>query len=250
MADRRMFHRQVVQSDAFLDMSIGAQALYFQMGMMADDDGFVAGPRQAARMVGVGSDELEELIDRGFLLRFDGIVVLTHWRMANSLKSDRLQPPRYPQIAQRIYMDENRRYTQEHHPEWMTLLENRQQQMKENGIRKESQKRRKEKKREEKKIKEDNLEEGSAAEPLSLPFPAEPGCSRPDEIKPAPMYGLLGQGVVMLSEREKDSLLDLLGLEDFDKYVRKLSGFILANNAKIKDHYATILKWWEEDKIV
>ena len=39
MAERRMFHRLVVESDKFLDLSIGAQALYFHLGMQADDDG-------------------------------------------------------------------------------------------------------------------------------------------------------------------------------------------------------------------
>ena len=49
MAERRMFHSAVVESDAFLDMPAGAQALYFHLGMHADDDGFVNGPRQIAR---------------------------------------------------------------------------------------------------------------------------------------------------------------------------------------------------------
>ena len=39
MAERRMFHRLVVESDKFLDLPIGAQALYFHLGMQADDDG-------------------------------------------------------------------------------------------------------------------------------------------------------------------------------------------------------------------
>lgn len=242
MADRRMFHRQVVQSDAFLDMSIGAQALYFQMGMMADDDGFVAGPRQAARMVGVGSDELEELINRGFLLCFDGIVALTHWRVANTLKPDRLKMCQFPALAEKLFIRMDRQYTTEPEEGTVNLLEERKQSL-------DSKRKPKVRKG---KVKKDNIKEVSIDEGRveALPFPAEPGCPPTDDTQPVPMYGLLGQGVVMLSEREKNSLLDLLGLEDFDKYIRKLSGFILANNAKIKDHYATILKWWEEDKIV
>lgn len=242
MADRRMFHRQVVQSDDFLDMSIGAQALYFQMGMMADDDGFVAGPKQAARMVGVGSDELEELIEKGFLLRFDSIVALKHWRVANTLKLDRLKMCQFPDLAEKVFIRMDRQYALQPEEGAANLLEERKQALDSKG----KPKVRRGKVRKEK-IIEDNLIEGRVE---ALPFPAEPGCPPPDETQPVRMYGLLGQGVVMLSQRERDSLLDLLGLEDFDKYVRKLSGFILANNAKIKDHYATILKWWEEDKII
>lgn len=242
MADRRMFHRQVVQSDAFLDMSIGAQALYFQMGMMADDDGFVAGPKQAARMVGVGSDELEELIDNGFLLRFDGIVALTHWRVGNTLKLDRLKMCQFPLLAEKLFIRLDRQYTLQPEEGAVNLLEERKQFL-------DSKRKPKVRKG---KVKEDNLKEykskeGSAEEP-ALPFPAEPGCPHTDETEPVTMFGLLGQGVVRLSQREQDSLMALLGLEGFDKYVRKLSNFILVNNAKIKDHYATILKWFEEDK--
>lgn len=238
MADRRMFHRQVVQSDAFLDMSIGAQALYFQMGMMADDDGFVAGPKQAVRMVGVGSDELEELIDGGFLLRFDGIVVLTHWRMSNTLKNDRMKPARYPQIAAKLYVQEDKSYgfTGEE-----SLLEEKRRTLdsKRNPNRTEPN------------LTEENLTEYNPKEVSveeAAGFPALPEYTPPDETQPVRIYGVLGQGVVMLSEKEQESLLDLLGIEDFDKYVRRLSNFILGNRAKINDHYATILKWWEEDK--
>ena len=247
MADRRMFHRQVVQSDDFLDMSIGAQALYFQMGMMADDDGFVPGPKQAARMVGVGSDELEELIESGFLLRFDSVVVLTHWRMANTLKPDRLKMCQFPAVAERLFLQLDRQYTTQPEQGCVSLLEERKQALESKRKPKVSKGKVSKGKVKKEKIKEDSLEQGSAEE--ISPLPAEPGCPPTDEILPVRMYGVLGQGVVLLSEREQESLLDLLGLEDFDKYVRKLSNFILANKAKIKDHYATILKWWEEDKL-
>ncbi len=39
MAERRMFHTAVVESDAFLDLPVGVQALYFHLCMQADDDG-------------------------------------------------------------------------------------------------------------------------------------------------------------------------------------------------------------------
>ena len=111
MAERRMFHAAVVESDAFLDMPAGAQALYFHLGMHADDDGFVNGPRQIARKLRRPPRELKLLEDQGFLLTFDGIVVLKHWRMANTLQNDRIKPVRYPEIAQKLYIRENKIYT-------------------------------------------------------------------------------------------------------------------------------------------
>ena len=112
-----MFHAAVVESDAFLDMPIGAQALYFHLGMHADDDGFVNGPRQIARMLQRPIKELELLEENGFVLNFDGIVVIRHWRGANTLQNDRIKPMRYPEIAQRLFMDETRTYQLEGSPE-------------------------------------------------------------------------------------------------------------------------------------
>ena len=62
--------------------------------------------------------------------------------------------------------------------------------------------------------------------------------------------GELGKGVVLLSDDQIGSLLDNMGMDAFDYYVDKLSSFIIKNNAKVKNHYETILKWWQEDTSV
>ena len=59
--------------------------------------------------------------------------------------------------------------------------------------------------------------------------------------------GELGKNVVFLSNDQIDALLDKMGIETFDHYVDKLSTFIIKNGAKVKNHYETILKWWQED---
>ena len=59
--------------------------------------------------------------------------------------------------------------------------------------------------------------------------------------------GELGKGVVVLSEFQVDVLLDKLGVDMFDHYVRKLADWIIDNGATVKSHYNTILKWWTED---
>jgi hypothetical protein len=38
MANKRMFSKEVTNSDEFLDMPLSSQALYFHLGMNADDD--------------------------------------------------------------------------------------------------------------------------------------------------------------------------------------------------------------------
>ena len=123
MAERRMFHTSVVESDAFLDLPLAAQALYLHICMHADDDGFVNGPKQITRMLGAKTDDLTALIDQGFLLRFDDIVVIKHWLVANSLKADRLKPVQYPKIASLLYVRENRSYTLSPDPDTPSLLE-------------------------------------------------------------------------------------------------------------------------------
>lgn len=61
------------------------------------------------------------------------------------------------------------------------------------------------------------------------------------------MNGELGKGVVVMSEFQVDVLLNKLGVDMFDHYVRKLADWIINNGATVKSHYSTILKWWTED---
>ena len=42
MAERRMFTKKITESDAFLDMPMSTQCLYFHLNMSADDDGFLS----------------------------------------------------------------------------------------------------------------------------------------------------------------------------------------------------------------
>lgn len=239
-----MFHTAVVESDAFLDLPVGAQALYFHIGMHADDDGFVNGPRQVARKLGRPVKDLKLLVEKGFLLDFDGVVVIKHWRMANSLQNDRIKPLRYPQIAKLLYIRQNRSYTLESDAQTQNLFQMRQEGMESkrnpDGIHLDSQR-----KGTEKKGKEMNIKEVSGSE---FGNPAEPERPLTQDTELLKMNGILGKGVVLLSNQEQEDLLDKLGLDGFDYYVEKLAKFILANNANIRNHYATILKWWQEDR--
>lgn len=124
MAERRMFSLKVVGSDAFLFLPTSAQALYFQLCMRADDDGFLNSGAQIVKSVGAKPKDLQLLIDKRFILSFvDGILLVKHWRMANSLKSDRLKPPQYPAIAASVYIKQNKSYTDHPVEGCKTLLE-------------------------------------------------------------------------------------------------------------------------------
>lgn len=240
MAERRMFHSSVVESDAFLDLPAGAQALYFHMGMHADDDGFVNCPKQILRKLRRPHKELQLLIDRQFLLAFDGIVILRHWRLANSLKNDRFKPLQYPQIAQKLYILPNRIYTVEPDEKAVSLFSKRQE-----GLDSKRNPKRTEPKRTEPNLTEQNITEVCVTEPGDAPS----GTHNPD-TEFVTMHGLLGKGVVLLTNQQQEDLLDKLGLDGFDHYVQKLADFILQNNASVRNHYNTILKWWQEDRSV
>lgn len=114
MAERRMFTMKIVDSDAFLDMPLSAQALYFHLNMRADDDGFVNNPKKIQRMIGANDDDLKVLITKRFVLAFEsGIVVIKHWRMHNSLRKDRYHPSQYQDEVNQLILKENGAYTEQ-----------------------------------------------------------------------------------------------------------------------------------------
>lgn len=90
MANKRMFSNAVIDNDQFLDMPLSTQALYFHLGMKADDDGFIASPKKIIRAVNCTEDDLKLLIAKGFVIGFSsGVIVITHWNMHNTIPKDR-----------------------------------------------------------------------------------------------------------------------------------------------------------------
>lgn len=112
MAERRMFAKTIVESDAFLDMPMSAQALYLHLGMSADDWGFVNNPRSIRRMCGASEDDLRLLVAKKFILTFDsGAAVIKSWWVNNYVQSDRRHPTRYQEELETLFLDENKSYT-------------------------------------------------------------------------------------------------------------------------------------------
>ena len=96
MAERRMFAKTIVLSDAFLDMPLSTRCLYFTLGMFADDDGFVNNPKSIMRQVGASIDDMNLLIAKKFILSFDsGVIVIKHWRIHNYIQKDRYKETKY-----------------------------------------------------------------------------------------------------------------------------------------------------------
>ena len=113
MANKRMFCLDIVNSDAFLDMPLSAQALYFHLGMRADDDGFIGNPKSIQRLAGASQDDLMLLITKRFLIAFDnGVVVIKHWRMNNYIQKDRKKDTVYIELLNSLEVKENGSYTE------------------------------------------------------------------------------------------------------------------------------------------
>lgn len=113
MAEKRMFTQKIIDSDAFLDMPLSTQALYFHLNMRADDDGFVNNPKKICRMVSASEDDLKLLIAKRFAIGFDsGVIVIKHWRMHNTLKKDRYNPTHYQEELAMLEIKDNKSYTE------------------------------------------------------------------------------------------------------------------------------------------
>ena len=113
MADRRMFAMTIMDSDAFLDLPLSSQALYVHLCMRADDDGFLNNTKKIQRMVGADEADLQELLERRFLISFpSGVVVIKHWRMHNYIKKDRYKETVYTEEKGQLDVKENGSYTE------------------------------------------------------------------------------------------------------------------------------------------
>ena len=113
MAERRMFAKSIVLSDAFLDMPLSARCLYFTLGMLADDDGFVGSPKAIMRQCGASQDDMVVLLQKRFILAFDsGVIVIKHWRMNNYLQSDRKKDTTYLEELATLELDNKGAYTE------------------------------------------------------------------------------------------------------------------------------------------
>jgi hypothetical protein len=231
MAERRMFAKTIIDSDAFMDMPLSAQALYFHLSMRADDDGFINNPKKIQRMIGASDDDFKLLIMKRFVITFEsGVVVIKHWKIHNYIRNDRYKPTIYREEKSLLEEKENKVYTEKkefgipngHQRDTQVRLESELESELEVVV-----------------VEDD--EDGNGNE-----------CENVDNYVDNMEYmnGELGRGVVLLTQEQMASLLDKLGLDAFNHYVRKLADFIIEKKASVGNHYGTILKWYEQDKAV
>lgn len=211
-----MFAKAVVESDTFLDMPSSAQALYFHLGMEADDEGFLNNPKRVQRSVGAAADDLRLLVSKGFIIPFDsGVVVIRHWKVNNYIQSDRRKDTQCISERAMLETDGGRVYN------LTTCVDT-------GCIQDVS------KMDSQYSIGKDRLEENSVGEDRK-PSP------KPHRHK----YGEYQN--VLLSDSELGKLKEEFPT-DWEQRIERLSEYIASTGKRYKSHLATIRSWARKDK--
>ena len=214
-----MFTMKIVDSDAFLDMPMSSQALYFHLNMRADDDGFVNNPKKIQRVIGASEDDLKLLLAKRFILGFEnGVIVIKHWRMHNLLRKDRYNPTQYIEQKATLEVKEDGAYT-ERDDLATTWQPNGNQMATQYRLGKD-------------RIVEDSIESISA-EPTPTPT---------KKAKP-PKHKKGEYGNVLLTDNEEEKLIDEYGVDMTVKAITFLDEYIEMKGYKAKSHYLAIRKW-------
>lgn len=224
MAERRMFAKTIIDSDAFIDMPLSTQALYFHLSMRADDDGFINNPKKIQRMVGASDDDLKVLVMKRFIIPFEsGIVVIKHWKIHNYIRNDRYKPTVYAEEKAMLTSKDNGAYTEADTsgiPSGNQTVYQMDTQVS---------------------IGKDSIEIGKCSGSV---VDDTATATEGDQLR---CIGGMGKNVVYLSDRQFENLLDQLGIDGFNRYIERLADFIIQKKAHVKNHYGTILKWFNED---
>lgn len=219
MAEKRMFTMKIIDSDAFKEMPLSTQALYFHLGMNADDEGFLNNAKSVQRSISASDDDMKLLIAKKFIIPFEsGVVVIKHWKMHNQIQPSRLKPTQYIEERNMLSVKENKSYT-----------------LNFNSVDKMSTECRQDVDKKPTRLGEIRLDKisivgESSNEPIPIPQPKK-------------SYGEYKN--VLLTDEELENLKS--EYIDYDKKIEKLSCYMQSTGRTYKDHYATIKDWALKD---
>ena len=204
MASKRMFDKAIIEQDGFFDLPMEAKAIYFLLGMEADDEGFI-NPRKVLRLYGGTDDSIRILAAKGFIIPFEsGVIVITDWKRNNYIDRKRMKPTIYQQEkAQITYDDVSEKYM------FNKCLTNVKQTLKQN------------------RLEEIRLEEISIDKNIS-----EETSSSISMKKKKKKFGNYNR--ILLTEEEYNRLVKEFGEPFIKKQIEKLDEYIESNNNKNK----------------
>lgn len=108
-----MFSKDITGSDAFREMPPSSQALYFHLGMDADDDGFLDNYKGLMRSMNASTDDLSILLAKRFLILFPSkVIVVKHWKINNTIRGDRYNETKHLEEKRALIVKENGSYTE------------------------------------------------------------------------------------------------------------------------------------------
>ena len=107
-----MFSRQITESDAFLDLPLSAQCLYFHLSLSADDEGFISSGKRIVRAIGATDEDMTLLVQGEFLLYFPeaNVYVDRAFFLNNAIRADRSHPTSYQHQRKQLTITENKLY--------------------------------------------------------------------------------------------------------------------------------------------
>lgn len=219
MANKRMFTMHIVDSDAFLDMPLSTQALYFHLNMRADDDGFLGNPKRIQRLIGASDDDLKILIAKRFVLAFeDGVIVIKHWRMHNTIQKDRYTPTAYQEELSTLLLKGNKSYS-------LNAGNKLETNWKQN-------------------VSPDiDIDIDKVIDKVIDSTSVEVNAGKPAKSTKH-KYGEYKN--VLLTDEELSKLKERFS--DYEIRIDRLSEYIASKGTKYKSHYATILSWARREK--
>jgi hypothetical protein len=216
MAERRMFAKTIIDSDAFLDMPLSSQALYFHLGMRADDEGFINSPRKIMRMVGASEDDMKILTAKNFVIPFQsGVVVIKHWRLHNYIQKDRYKETVYQEERKMLTVKDNNVYSLD-----TTCIQSADGMDTQYSIGKDS-------------IGKDSIERERAH------------AHTREEKTNFKLYGICGN--IRLTDDEMNELSKMYPAL-YSDYIDRVSLHKKSEGREYNDDFATILKWIRKDK--
>ena len=217
MANKRMYSKEITDSDPFIEMSSAAQALYFHLNQGADDDGFNNQIQLAMWKAHASIDDLKVLMAKNYIIRFEkGVIVIKHWRLHNTLRKDRYTPTNYQEEFRQLGIKDNGAYTLGC-------------QVVANGlpdgcpsIDKDSK-------------DKSSVVEGSVEEDIEEAAPPKPTRHK---------YGSYKN--VLLTDEEMEKLMTEFPHDGIER-IERLSEYIASTGKKYKNHLATIRSWARKD---
>jgi len=217
MAERRMFAKTIIDSDAFLDMPQSSQLLYFHLSMRADDDGFINNPKAIMRNAKCNDDDIKLLIAKKFIIPFEsGVVVIKHWKIHNYIAKDRYKETKYKNEKATLTLDENNSYTQCIQPVYGMDTQVRLGQVS---------------------VGEESIDDmADSDKPEPAPKPTKPVKHKHGEYNN-----------VLLTDDELDKLKS--EYSDWQERIERLSSYVESTGKKYKSHYATIRNWARKDGV-